>query len=1417
MDEPMQDVCADPIKNGAEEAQYVSVEIDTQATDGYDDALLDKDSFKQISNVGPKALPVPNPEPRYAVPLDQDEPAMDFKFAKPAHTTPIFRPARPSANATRVPSCRGPTPSSEICSGTQEPHQVSTTNGPRTISEAKVFVEATMQNNEAEPAMEFEASQRPALKQKDSNAQLSTNIPTAQQKRGVNFAGGSIDTDRQPIQYLRPQQTRPFTSMPLPFPDVQSQTKKIYRSALRRTTPPQQCAPSPGHGSPFGPNFENRAQSPAATGDTDYEQLSSHTPSKYIANQTRRASICYTDNDRIGKLSRANMPFPETTYSANQHSDGNSQRMHESSRPAVANKLGRKRDLETSSPCVNLQSKAQVSPELSPKGHNLKESADGRGPTTQQREVTTYSGQASNLSNELLQGIEAHVEKEKQKLFEQMQEKDAKINEVSKKNEDYEETINELRRTNASLSERFATMREKSDALDDSLNSQLEEHKSLGDFVTKHKSQAVEYRHEAENMRMSLNEAKSNLQSLQLYQQNSKARLEETRVLAISQMESFKSVKESLETYKTKLQEEMEKSRLLQKELKAQHLEEGLKDTIKDLLDSHCLSVSDRLAIQENKLSEAISNTDRENQSRLSDCLRLLESTTGNPPQAPKEVLELTGLIEALSTNISDRLQSADDGSETLRNAGTEVMEALKARVEALFEIQDSRKELDDRISSLKIDNARLELVIRGLEERILELQTQLTAKEIELDRCRAESNVKTEWNRTQLDDRQKEIYRYRENLGTKVDELRKAQEKIESGSVAQNKLTDLQATHAKAVSDLADVTKKLTDCEAALAEQVKAAQAMQVKNADLEERLSSAEQRAIDVEQEISKLKASSSESLRRQRVEAETDRRKSLESEKRSHVQKASNLLRLRVEAEAIAEGLKTESKTLEEDVAKKDQLIRTLETEKATLEGKNKEQAERLAQLDQWSKSQANECHSLTDAVKSTAFDIAQLEIKLKQSEEKAAADSRIVNNITDTVEAITLEYLVVTSRLESYEGIEAKVQDYCRKSGIPFEANAALDAILEILAGSESRTSGVARTPSQNSGLSSGTKSRASNDQATSFTPKVVHLQVPDSPEIPDSQTPSAPNSSPLPRQGVRSNISQLNHVLTNTTIPIRGPFGEIIKKFNTQVAGYRESRTIMDPKDNRRDYPLHAPEIEDSQDKGGGFTRSPSYSPLSETNSSEFDQPDDYYMLTSNRTENKKGRMEETTRGQRPTGASKKADVEPPKAEQYKPSSKVQVTISPMKSCLKQTSPIKHSVDDLSLLPNDTVKTPLSDSTSIKPRPSRQISKARSASISKVQDPTQKFPSDSNLIRGGSTPRSDSNPSSIISTRPKGISSEYNLRKRHRSSASSAMGSEPPTKQTRLSLPAGQAFRRVSPFVSEASKRRESAGPSLGSL
>ena len=121
----MQDICADPIKAGAGETRYVSVEIDTQATDGYDDALLDDvllddDAFKQISDIALRARPVSNPEPRYTVPLGEDEPVLDFKFAKPAQRTPLFRPTNPSGDATIAPSRRDSHHPSGIFSGAQE-------------------------------------------------------------------------------------------------------------------------------------------------------------------------------------------------------------------------------------------------------------------------------------------------------------------------------------------------------------------------------------------------------------------------------------------------------------------------------------------------------------------------------------------------------------------------------------------------------------------------------------------------------------------------------------------------------------------------------------------------------------------------------------------------------------------------------------------------------------------------------------------------------------------------------------------------------------------------------------------------------------------------------------------------------------------------------------------------------------------------------------------------------------------------------------------------------------------------------------------------------------------------------------------------------------------------------------------------
>lgn len=88
----MQDCCEDPIEEDALNSQYVSVEIDTQATDRYDEPSLDKE------------VPMPldsNQEPRYAMPPDEDELIVDFKFGKANIADPVLWPSKSSVEAAK--------------------------------------------------------------------------------------------------------------------------------------------------------------------------------------------------------------------------------------------------------------------------------------------------------------------------------------------------------------------------------------------------------------------------------------------------------------------------------------------------------------------------------------------------------------------------------------------------------------------------------------------------------------------------------------------------------------------------------------------------------------------------------------------------------------------------------------------------------------------------------------------------------------------------------------------------------------------------------------------------------------------------------------------------------------------------------------------------------------------------------------------------------------------------------------------------------------------------------------------------------------------------------------------------------------------------------------------------------------------
>lgn len=123
---------------------------------------------------------------------------------------------------------------------------------------------------------------------------------------------------------------------------------------------------------------------------------------------------------------------------------------------------------------------------------------------------------------------------------------------------------------------------------------------------------------------------------------------------------------------------------------------------------------------------------------------------------------------------------------------------------------------------------------------------------------------------------------------------------------------------------------------------------------------------------------------------------------------------------------------------------------------------------------------------------------------------------MNRITESVRVIIRQYVAVTSHLESYESIEAKTWDYCRKSSISSKNNT-LDAILESLTGFESRTSVVAIL-SQNNG----------------------------------------------------SIALKRSPVLPNATLSVRGSFKEVTRKLTIQATRFCKSGGTKPSEDARRD-------------------------------------------------------------------------------------------------------------------------------------------------------------------------------------------------------------------------------------------------------
>lgn len=622
----------------------------------------------------------------------------------------------------------------------------------------------------------------------------------------------------------------------------------------------------------------------------------------------------------------------------------------------------------------------------------------------------------------------------------------------------------------------------------------------------------------------------------------------------------------------------------------------------KAALDDHRADIYAKLATHECELKKAIKNAEGETEQTLIGHLEQLElmkatmkemmkntmeeAINESKPKVPKEIGDILNLVKTLSTSIEGRLQSADDGSDSLKKAGGEVLETLKEQIESMLVVQDTQKELNDRISSLKMVNARLEETIRSHAGSIGDLQAQLNVRQQELENCQRQLRLKT-------------------------DELQQLQAKIHNNAGIQDELNNLQASNAKANGDRADAIEKLENIRAVLQKEAEKSHSLQAEKAVLEEYLRSAEAKVLCGEKQLAQHKAKVAEELEKQRIRMEEDKRMSLKQEQENHVQKIS--------------GQKKKLEKLQSDFEKQKEVaegclnsISELHAQIAILKSTNSEQAAKLTQFEDQSSCNLTEYESLLKAMESRNLEISQIKASLKEHDESFLSRSRTFHDIENTVEGLAPAYRALQSRLAHYEQIEGKVRDYIQKLGISIDGET-VEGFMEKVASinvpvavkyqsRSTSTDDLTQHPdnielmniSLNKGYSVSCRAQSSATHHPKQSPEVSTLneaqsekeksvQVPRSPAVLASQASHVPSPSPIQTMRQTRRVAQRRSGVQPPAKAFQNSTTEVTE-VTTKVTTVRESRTVhgsqnvrLRPPEQSCHTPIPGSAVKDSQD------------------------------------------------------------------------------------------------------------------------------------------------------------------------------------------------------------------------------------------
>lgn len=651
------------------------------------------------------------------------------------------------------------------------------------------------------------------------------------------------------------------------------------------------------------------------------------------------------------------------------------------------------------------------------------------------------------------------IDQAKKMMVAQVQQKDRELEELKAEVNRLEQTVEVLEGNVGKLEGDKAKLRgimqKKCSSLQEKVGELLKDHQAVGHFVEKTSMDIAKFNKYREKSGSVFKTAISNYSDLQLHQKKTMEAIQETRLrLANDISDLTKAHNHESGIVLRDLQAEKKKVSHLEKVLdvekqKVRNLEDrlqaGVNDDIKALLEKQNETFAAKVESNGRELLEAFDAKQEERSASLRDYLKTLQTYKEHETEVSKTIGELLSQITALSANVSQAIKSKDETFHGLQNAGEEILNTIKVKVESISEVQGHQAELYNRVLLLETAKINLESLLKAEEKSKVEVETQLRSKSRQIEQNLEQLRLKDQ----QVQALQSSLQQGTERMQQEADGLRstlaavneEVQKLKESNAKLEEDNEDLlvQVSCFKDESEsVSERLRTLQESTGQTSERLRAsenekarllvrAQAAETKGAEIQAKFSEYasnakerfEEQDSNAKKQLAEQVAHSKQQLEAQRVKMDDERRRAVRGGRQGALAELSTLKKL-------FENLKADKLALEDSIV--------VDTEKDELRA---EISRLQKEKDGMERSHASEKQKYQRACISQGSEIQSMKELIQQSAQHLARVDEQMNQLENLNQSFSEGYEKLQASLVHHEDAELEIRAYCQAQGWDYD--------------------------------------------------------------------------------------------------------------------------------------------------------------------------------------------------------------------------------------------------------------------------------------------------------------------------------------------------------------------------------------------